>query len=70
LYFMPFGKPGAYWLALGPDARSRFTPYDLKEAAERVRATNYPQAEHFARHSILQPPSEEQSLAAFSRAES
>jgi putative phosphoesterase len=64
---MPFGKPGAYWLLLGPDVELRHTSYDLARAAELVRATAYPQAEDFASKNILQPPSEETMLAAFTR---
>jgi predicted phosphodiesterase len=66
---MPFGEPGAYWLLLGPDVRLRHTPYDLGAAAQRIRATSYPQAEEFAARDVLQPRSEADMLAAFSRAE-
>jgi putative phosphoesterase len=62
---MPFGEPGADWLLLGPDIQPRHTPYDLARAAERIRATEYPQAEDFAARNVLQPPSEEEMLAAF-----
>ena len=66
---MPFGKPGADWLLLGSDVQLRHTSYDLAKAAERIRETNYPQAEEFAARNILQPPSEAETLAAFARAE-
>jgi putative phosphoesterase len=66
---MPFGEPGAYWLLLGPGVQLRHTPYDLAKAAGRIRATKYPQAEEFAECNILQPPSEEKMLEAFSRVE-
>jgi putative phosphoesterase len=66
---MPFGEPGAYWLLLGPDVELRHTLYDLASAAERIRATAYPQAEQFAAQSVLRPPSEEDALASFARAE-
>jgi putative phosphoesterase len=66
---MPFEKPGAYWLMLGPDVELRHSPYDLTRAAKRICATPYPQAEQFAAHSVLRPPSEEDSLASFARAE-
>lgn len=62
---MPFGEPGAYWLLLGPDVQLRRTDYDRRAAAARVRATRYPQAEQFAAHNILQPPSEQTMLEAF-----
>ncbi len=61
----PFGEPGAYWLLLGPDIQLRRTPYDLSLAAERIRSTEYPQAEDFAMQSVLTPPSEEQMLEVF-----
>jgi predicted phosphodiesterase len=66
---MPFGAPGAYWLLLGPGVQLRHTPYDLATAAGRIRATAYPQAEEFAEHNVLQPPSEEKMLEAFGRVE-
>jgi predicted phosphodiesterase len=66
---MPFGEPGAYWLLLGPDIQLRHTSYDLAKAAEHIRASSYPQAQDFAAHNVLQPPSEKQMLEAFSKAE-
>jgi putative phosphoesterase len=66
---MPYGEPGAYWLLLGPDVQLRHTPYDLANAAERIRDTNYPQAQDFAERNVLQPPSEEEALEAFTKAE-
>lgn len=66
---MPFGKSGAYWLLLGPDVQFRHTSYDLAKAGERIRATSYPQAQEFAAHNVLQPPSEKEMLEAFSKAE-
>jgi putative phosphoesterase len=66
---MPFGNPGAYWLLLEPDVQLRHTPYDYAKAAERVRNTTYPQAQDFAARNILQPPSEEQTLEGFAKAE-
>jgi putative phosphoesterase len=66
---MPFGEPGAYWLLLGPNVELRHTPYDLAEAAERIRNTNYPQAQDFATHNVLQPPAEGKMLEAFTKVE-
>jgi predicted phosphodiesterase len=66
---MPYGEPGAYWLSFGPNVWFRHTPYDLAKAAERIRDTNYPQAEDFAAHSVLQPASEKGMLEEFTRAE-
>ena len=66
---MPFGQPGADWLLLGPGVEFRHTPYNLTRAAERIRATAYPQAEDFVQHNILHPPAEKDMLEAFSRVE-
>jgi putative phosphoesterase len=65
---MPFGDPGADWLLLGPGVELRHTSYDLARAAERIRATDYPQAQDFAARNILQPPSAAEMLELFSRA--
>jgi putative phosphoesterase len=66
---MPFGEAGAHWLLLGPDVQLRRTLYDLANAAERIRATDYPQARDFAAHNVLQPPSERAMLDVFARTE-
>lgn len=66
---MPFGKPGADWLVLGPTLELRHTAYDLAGAAERIRKTTYPQAEEFIARNLLHPPSEEEMLNLFVRVE-
>jgi predicted phosphodiesterase len=66
---MPFGEPGAYWLQIGPVVRLRQSSYDLARAAQRIRATEYPQAQEFAATSVLRPPSEERMLEVFAQAE-
>jgi predicted phosphodiesterase len=66
---MPFGEPGADWLLLGPGIEPRRTRYDLARAAERIRATPYPQAEDFAARSVLDPPSESEMLERLAAAE-
>lgn len=66
---MPFGEPGADWLLLGPDVQLRHTTYDLAAAAQRIRATDYPQAGQFADQYVLHPPSEATMLEVFSRVE-
>jgi predicted phosphodiesterase len=66
---MPFGEPGADWLLLGPDIEFRHTSYDFGQASERVRQGRYPQAEDFSERSILRPPSQQEMLATFARAE-
>lgn len=64
---MPFGEPGAYWARLGPGVALRRTDYDLRRAAERIRAGGYPQAHDFAAHNVLAPPTAAQALAVFER---
>jgi len=66
---MPFGNPGAYWLLLGDEVQLRQTTYDLEDAARRIRATRYPNAEEFASHNVLRPPTEQAILESFSQAE-
>lgn len=66
---MPFGQPGADWLLLGPDVRLRHTQYDLESAADRIRHTNYPQAEEFAARNVLHPPSAQEMMDMFRHAE-
>jgi putative phosphoesterase len=66
---MPFGEPGAYWLSLGPNVQLRHTRYDFTNAAKRIGDTNYPQAQDFATRNVLQPPSEGETLEAFTRVE-
>jgi lysophospholipase L1-like esterase len=64
---MPFCAAGAYWLLLGPGVGLRRTTYDLTAAAERVRATPYPQAQEFADTYVLNPPSEASMVEAFEK---
>ncbi len=66
---MPFGAPGADWVLLGPDVELRHTTYDLDAAADRIRRTDYPQAEAFAAGSVLSPPAEQAMLDVFAKAE-
>ena len=65
---MPFGRAGAYWLLLGNEIELRHTSYDLEAAAERIRKSDYPQAESFASGHILQRPSEQEMLERFEQA--
>jgi diadenosine tetraphosphatase ApaH/serine/threonine PP2A family protein phosphatase len=66
---MPFGKPGADWLLIGPDVRLQHTQYDFAKAAELIRATQYPQAEEFAARDVLNPRSENEALELFAKVE-
>jgi len=66
---MPFGAPGADWALLGPGVELRHTSYDLDEATQRIRTTDYPGAEEFASRHVLHPPSEQEMLDAFTRSE-
>jgi predicted phosphodiesterase len=65
---MPYGRPGAYWLLVGPELRLMRTAYDIERAAERVLKTSYPQAAEFASRHVLNPPTEQEILDAFERA--
>jgi len=63
---MPYGKPGAQWAILGPSIELIHTNYNLRQAANSVRNTNYPWAFDFAENNIINPPSEEKMLKLFS----
>jgi diadenosine tetraphosphatase ApaH/serine/threonine PP2A family protein phosphatase len=65
---MPYGQSGADWLLLGPDVQLQHTPYDLANAAERIRDTQFPWPEDFATRYVLQPPSATEMLDVFTRA--
>jgi hypothetical protein len=41
------------------------TPYDLEAAANRIRATRYPDADAFAANYVLQAPGEDVMLKAY-----
>ena len=49
------GRPGAFWVLLGPDVDLRHTAYDYERAAALVRASGFPDAESFAGQNILNP---------------
>jgi predicted phosphodiesterase len=66
---MPYGKPGAYWLLLGPDVELRGTSYNSDEAAARILKTDYPPAKDFAENYVVRPPAEEVMLQALTKAE-
>jgi predicted phosphodiesterase len=64
---LPYGAPGAHWLALGPDVEHRRTPYDSDAFADRVAASDWPKAVRFAEENIRNVPSEEEALEFFER---
>ena len=64
---MPFGLPGAHWLLIGPEIEHRRTDYDIVDAARRIRQSDYPQADEFVVRYLLDRPTEEQMLQAFSK---
>ena len=66
---MPYGEPGAYWLLLAPTLQFRRTSYDRTQAAARILATDYPQAEEFAAQNVVHLPSEAEALDVFTRME-
>ena len=57
-------QPGAYWLTVGPEIAFRRTAYDVAEAAERILATGYPNAEWFAAQIALSDPAQPERMTA------
>ena len=66
---MPFGKTGADWLMIDEKLVFRHTDYNLAQAAERIRQTDYPQAGDFAANNVLHSPTEADALAVFTQME-
>jgi putative phosphoesterase len=66
---MPFGEAGAYWLLFEPELRLQKTRLDLEQAARRIRATKYPDADDFASNGVLEPPGEAQMLKLYAGSE-
>ncbi len=66
---MPYeGEPGvACWAILGPEVELRRTSYDIEQAAARVRATGYPDAEEFIDEYLLHPASADEATEHFER---
>jgi putative phosphoesterase len=63
---MPYADlPGAYWGSFGPDYAPRRTEYDLAAAAERIRASEWPQAAVIAEANVLTVPSAEEAIVFF-----
>jgi putative phosphoesterase len=60
------GRRGAFWLMLAPDIELRRTEYDYEQAAERVRASDYWDAEETARR-LLDPPDPREMEGLFER---
>lgn len=64
---MPYGAPGAHWALLGPQIDLRQTPYDLEEAARRIRQSGWPHAAEFAQENVLERPSASEAIELFER---
>ena len=63
---MPYeAQPGAYWALLGPDVEHRRTQYDLEDAARRIRASGFPDAEQFVCENVLEVPTAESATELF-----
>jgi diadenosine tetraphosphatase ApaH/serine/threonine PP2A family protein phosphatase len=61
---MPFAKrPGAYWLLIDSNGIEwKHTQFDLDRAAEDIKKSNFPAAEHFIKHNLLQIPNEKEAM--------
>ncbi len=63
---MPYeGQPSAYWALLGPGVELRRTGYDVEQAALRIMATGFPDAEEFSRARVLVSPRPEDAIRIF-----
>jgi putative phosphoesterase len=65
---MPYADmPGAYWGMFGPGFAQRHTVYDLDAAAERIRASGWPQAQQIAAENVLTVPKADDAIDFFER---
>jgi predicted phosphodiesterase len=64
---LPYGAPGAHWLALGPDVEHRRTAYDANAFADHVKALEWPIAERFAEENVRTVPAEKEALEFFEK---
>jgi predicted phosphodiesterase len=65
---MPYEDvPGARWALLGPDVDLRRSPYEVEEAAERVRASGWRGADEFVDKYLFAPPSADEASEYFER---
>jgi predicted phosphodiesterase len=63
------GRPGAYWMLIGPDVELRRTTYDIADAAKRIRATGYPDPDELLERLTANDPSiAEEASVLFERA--
>jgi putative phosphoesterase len=62
---MPYGETGAHWGLFGPGYAPRRTEYDLEAAAERIRTSEWPQAEQIAAENVLTVPSADEAIEFF-----
>src|SRR5438552_2360206 len=65
---MPYeGEVAAFWASLGPGVTLRKTPYDVEAAAERVLATDWPDAEAFVSENMRTAIAPEEAIPIFER---
>ncbi len=65
---MPWGRPGADWLLVGPDVQMRHSTYDVSAAARSVQASGYPDPNGFFVRSVTAPPAIEDMERAYEQA--
>jgi predicted phosphodiesterase len=54
---MPYeGRPGAYWVLLGPDVEHRRSDYDTALAAKEMRSSGYPEPDELIELLFDKPP--------------
>jgi predicted phosphodiesterase len=66
---MSFGRTGADWLLIDTNIYFKHTDYDIPDAAERIRGSNYPQAEDFVLNNVLRAPAKTKMLEMLTKME-
>jgi diadenosine tetraphosphatase ApaH/serine/threonine PP2A family protein phosphatase len=59
------GRPGAYWVLLGPDVELRRTFYDVEGAAELILASGFPEPDWLVERLTLDDPSLAETMSVY-----
>jgi diadenosine tetraphosphatase ApaH/serine/threonine PP2A family protein phosphatase len=59
------GRPGAYWVLLGPDVEMRRTTYDVERAAELIRTSGFPEPDWLVERLAADDPSLAETMSVY-----
>jgi putative phosphoesterase len=59
------GRPGAYWVLLGPDVEMRRTMYDVERATELIRTSGFPEPDWLVERLTADDPSLAETMSVY-----